>query len=90
MGFFFRHRVEREEYENYIVDLEIKTAQNTQKITDLHEELRFYLGILQINDIFFICNNNTVTLYKEKKTGNCLHFLKREKIQNNWRRNLQI
>lgn len=61
----FRYRAEREEYQNYIADLETKTTQTMQEITDLREELKRYKDINK-QPHFSICMDDTVTIYKEK------------------------
>lgn len=61
---YIRYRVEKEEYENYIADLEAKTAQNIQEITDLREELKKLRNLNQPHDS--ICTDDIVTMYNEK------------------------
>ncbi|XP_072765403.1 uncharacterized protein Spindly [Anoplolepis gracilipes] len=60
-----RYRAEKEEYENYIADLETKSIQNVQEITDLREELKRYKD-LNKQPHFSNCADDTVTIYKEK------------------------
>ncbi|XP_011259182.1 protein Spindly-like [Camponotus floridanus] len=58
-----KYRVEKEEYENYIADLEIKATQNIQEITELREELKRLRNLNQPHDS--ICTDD-VTMYKEE------------------------
>lgn len=59
-----RYRVEKEEYENYIADLEARATQNVQEITDLREELKRLRNINQSHDS--TCADDVGTLYKEE------------------------
>lgn len=73
----FRYRAEREEYENYIADLETKTTQTMQEITDLREELKRYKDINKQSHLP-ICTDDNVTIYKEKNKELAI-LLKNEK-----------
>jgi len=73
---YVRYRVEKEEYENYIADLEAKATQNIQEITDLHEELKRLRNLNQPHDS--ICTDDIVTMYKEENKELAI-LLKNEK-----------
>ncbi|KAL6439517.1 hypothetical protein ACFW04_003966 [Cataglyphis niger] len=72
-----KYRAEREEYENYIADLETKTTQTMQEITDLREELKRYKDINKQPHLP-ICTDDNVTIYKEKNKELAI-LLKNEK-----------
>lgn len=72
---YIRYRVEKEEYENYIADLEVKATQNIQEITELREELKRLRNLNQSHDS--ICTDD-VTMYKEENKELAI-LLKNEK-----------
>lgn len=63
---FFRYRIERDEYENHIVNLETKNIQNTQEIIKLQEELKKYSELKNEQPQNVTFNEDNLIEYKEK------------------------
>lgn len=63
---FFRYRIERDEYENHIINLETKEAQNKQEITELREGLKKYKKVKNERPQNLTFNEDNLIEYKEK------------------------
>lgn len=63
---YIRYRAEKNEYANYIADLETNKVKNEQEIKELQKELKKYKDLVKERSCDLISMEDTLTPYREK------------------------